>query len=187
MKETFQNLKKVYYYGKEYNKNLIFFTVLSFAFVIVNVIYPIFSAKQITYLSTGLFKQLIVATLIVLGLELLRVLRMLLIKRNTQVYFMGVFKNLQLAVSKEILKIKAKDLDNNSSGIFIERINGDCGQLSHIFTIGCGNLTAIVSNLGIFIAIFLINKYIFLSIKVNISSLYLLYILLLSSIEKPLF
>ena len=90
----------------------------------MNVIYPIFSAKQITYLSTGLFKQLIVATLIVLGLELLRVLRMLLIKRNTQVYFMGVFKNLQLAVSKEILKIKAKDLDNNSSGIFIERING---------------------------------------------------------------
>ena len=162
MKETFQNLKKVYYYGKEYNKNLIFFTVLSFAFVIVNVIYPIFSAKQITYLSTGLFKQLIVATLIVFGLELLRVLRMFLIKRNTQVYFMGVFKNLQLAVSKEILRIKVKDLDSNSSGIFIERINGDCGQLSHIFTLGCGHLTGIVSNIGIFIAIFLINKYVFL-------------------------
>ena len=58
MKETFKNLKKVYQYGKEYNKNLIFFTVLSFAFVIVNVIYPIFTAKQITYLSTGFFKQL---------------------------------------------------------------------------------------------------------------------------------
>ena len=29
MKETFKNLKKVYQYGKEYNKNLIFFTVLS--------------------------------------------------------------------------------------------------------------------------------------------------------------
>ena len=87
---------------------------------------------------------------------------MVLIKRNTQIYFTGVFKNLQLAVSKEILKIKVSDLDNNSSGVFIERINGDCSQLSHIFTIGCGNLTAIVSNLGIFIAIFLINKYIFL-------------------------
>lgn len=162
MKETLTNLKKVYHYGKEYNKNLIFFTVLSFAFVIVNVIYPIFTAKQITYLSTGLFKELVIATLVVLGLELLRVLRMLLIKRNTQVYFMGVFRNLQIAVSKEILKIKVKDLDKNSSGIFIERINGDCSQLSHIFTIGCGQLTAIVSNLGIFIAIFLINKYVFL-------------------------
>jgi ABC-type multidrug transport system fused ATPase/permease subunit len=161
MKETLKNLKKVYQYGKEYNKNLIIFTILSFAFVIVNVIYPIFTAKQITYLSTGLFKQLIIATLIVAGLELLRILRMLLIKRNTQVYFMGVFKNLQLAVSKEILKIKVKELDNNSSGIFIERINGDCSLLSHIFTTGCGQLTGIVSNIGIFIAIFIINKYLF--------------------------
>ena len=162
MKETFKNLKKVYQYGKEYNKNLIFFTVLSFAFVIVNVIYPIFTAKQITYLSTGFFKQLAIVTLVVFGLELLRIIRMVLIKRNTQIYFTGVFKKLQLAVSKEILKIKVSDIDNNSSGVFIERINGDCWQLSHIFTIGCGNLTAIVSNLGIFIAIFLINKYIFL-------------------------
>ena len=162
MKETMNNLKKVYKYGKDYNKNLIAFTILSFAFVVVNVIYPIFTAKQITYLSTGLFKQLAIVTLVVFGLELLRILRMVLIKRNTQVYFTGVFKNLQLAVSKEILKIKVSDIDNNSSGVFIERINGDCSQLSHIFTIGCGNLTAIVSNLGIFIAIFLINKYIFL-------------------------
>lgn len=162
MKETLTNLKKVYQYGKEYNKNLIFFTILSFAFVIVNVIYPIFTAKQITYLSGGMFKQLVIATLIVFGLELLRILRMFLIKRNTQVYFMGVFKNLQLAVSKEILKIKVRDLDTNSSGIFIERINGDCGQLSHIFTIGCGHLTGIISNIGIFIAILLINKYVFL-------------------------
>ena len=161
MKETFTNLKKVYQFGKEYNKNLVAFTVLSFAFVIVNVIYPIFTAKQITYLSTGLFKELAIVTLVVFGLELLRILRMVLIKRNTQKYFTGTFKKLQLAVSKEILKIKVSDIDSNSSGVFIERINGDCWQLSHIFTIGCGNLTAIVSNLGIFIAIFLINKYIF--------------------------
>mgnify|MGYP003302921390 FL=1 len=99
-------MKKVYKYGKDYNKNLIAFTILSFAFVVVNVIYPIFTAKQITYLSTGLFKQLAIVTLVVFGLELLRILRMVLIKKNTQVYFTGVFKNLQLAVSKEILKIK---------------------------------------------------------------------------------
>ena len=117
MKETLNNLKKVYKYGKEYNKNLIAFTVLSFAFVIVNVIYPIFTAKQITYLSTGLFQQLATVTLVVFGLELLRILRMVLIKRNTQVYFTGVFKKLQLAISKEILKIKVSDMDNNSSGV----------------------------------------------------------------------
>ena len=177
MKETLNNLKKVYQYGKEYNKNLILFTIISFAFVIVNVIYPIFTAKQITYLSGGMFKQLIIATLIVFGLELLRIVRMILIKRNTQVYFMGVFRNLQIAVSKEILKIKVKDLDTNSSGIFIERINGDCSQLSHIFTLGCGHLTAIVSNVGIFIAIFLINKYVFiyyLSISIILTILHII-------------
>ena len=105
MKETFKNLKKVYQYDKEYNKNLIFFTVLSFAFVIVNVIYPIFTAKQITYLSTGFFKQLAIVTLVVFGLELLRIIRMVLIKRNTQIYFTGVFKKLQLAVIKVLIQL----------------------------------------------------------------------------------
>ena len=162
MKETVNNLKKVYQFGKEFKVSLFLATFFSFAFIIVNVIYPIFTAKQLTNLTSGNFKQLVIASIIVFIFAILGALRMFVIRKNTQVFFRGTFKRLQLAVSREILKIRIKDLDDNSSGVFIERLNKDCNELSHIFTMGVGNLTGILSNIGVFIAVFIINKWIFL-------------------------
>lgn len=161
MKTTIKNLKKVYDYGKEYRKNLYAFTIITLLFIFVSVIYPMFTARQLTALTNEDYKGLIIATLIVFGFDILNGIKTLVIKRNTQIFFRGVFKKLQLAVSKEILKIKVKELDNNSSGIFIERLNEDCKELSHIFTIGMGNVTSILTNIGIFAAVFIINKMVF--------------------------
>ena len=162
MKKTIRNLKKVYQYGKDYRNNMMIFCLLSLIFIFINVIYPIFAAKQLTFLSGGMFEQLILATLIVLCFDILNAVKTLIIRKNTQIFFRGTFKKLQLAVSKEILRIKIKDFDNNSSGIFIERLNQDCTELSHIFTVGVGNLTGILTNIGVFIAVFIINKWVFL-------------------------
>ncbi len=161
MKTTIKNLKKVYDYGKEYRKNLYAFTIITLLFIFVSVIYPMFTAKQLTALTNEDYKGLIIATLIVFGFDILNGIKTLVIKRNTQIFFRGVFKKLQLAVSKEILKIKVKELDNNSSGVFIERLNEDCKELSHIFTVGMGNVTSILTNIGIFAAVFIINKMVF--------------------------
>lgn len=161
MKTTIRNLKKVYDYGKEYRKNLYAFTIITLLFIFVSVIYPMFTARQLTALTNEDYKGLIIATLIVFGFDILNGIKTLVIKRNTQIFFRGVFKKLQLAVSKEILKIKVKELDNNSSGVFIERLNEDCKELSHIFTVGMGNVTSILTNIGIFAAVFIINKIVF--------------------------
>lgn len=161
MKTTIKNLKKVYDCGKEYRKNLYAFTIITLLFIFVSVIYPMFTARQLTALTNEDYKGLIIATLIVFGFDILNGIKTLVIKRNTQIFFRGVFKKLQLAVSKEILKIKVKELDNNSSGVFIERLNEDCKELSHIFTIGMGNVTSILTNIGIFAAVFIINKMVF--------------------------
>ena len=162
MKKTFENLKKVYEYGKECKKNLFIFSFLSLVFIFVNIIYPIFTAKQLTNLTAGLYEQLIHATLIVLCFEVLSAIKTVILKKNTQVFFRGTFRKLQLAVSKEILKIKVKDLDNHSSGVFIERLNQDCNELSNIFTMGTGHLTGVLTNAGVFIAVFIINRWVFL-------------------------
>ena len=132
MKETVNNLKRVYQFGKDYKISLFFATFFSFAFIIVNVVYPIFTAKQLTALTSSDFYQLIIASFIVLIFAILGALRMFIIRKNTQIFFRGTFKKLQLAVSREILKIKISDLDENSSGVFIERLNKDCNELSHI-------------------------------------------------------
>lgn len=45
MKETINNLKKVYQFGKDFKTSLFLATFFSFVFIIVNVVYPIFTAK----------------------------------------------------------------------------------------------------------------------------------------------
>lgn len=162
MKETLKNLKKVYSYGKEFKASLIILSLFSFLFIIINVIYPIYTAKQLTYLTGGLFKQLVAASAVVFAFDILGAARMYVIRKNTQIFFRGTFKRLQLAVSGEILKIKIRDIDSHSSGVFVERMNKDCDELAHIFTVGTGYLTGIMSNLGMFIAILIINRYLFL-------------------------
>lgn len=162
MRKTIKNLKKVYNFGKQYKKNMIAFCLLSLIFIFVNVIYPIFTARQLTTLTEGLFNELLTATLIVLVFNILNAIKTLIIRKNAQIFFRGTFKKLQLAVSKEILKIKVKDLDKNSSGVFIERLNQDCTELSHIFTMGVGHLTGLLTNIGVFIAVFIVNRWVFL-------------------------
>lgn len=94
MKETIKNLKEVYNYGKAYRKNLIIFSVVAFISIFVNVIYPIFTARQLTTLTGGLYKELILATIIVMVFDILNAIKMLIIKKNTQIFFRGTFKKL---------------------------------------------------------------------------------------------
>ena len=162
MKETLYNLKKVYYYGREWKLSLFLSMLFSFAVVIVHVIYPIFTARQLTALTGGAFEQLMFATLVIFGFDLLGALRMFIIRHCTQVYFRGTFKNLQLACGREILRIRLKDFDDNTSGVFIERINKDCSEMSNVFTVGTGYLTGIVSSLGVFVAVLITNWQTFL-------------------------
>lgn len=162
MKETWNNLKRVYSFGKEYKKNMIVFMVASFFFIFINVIYPIFTARQLTYMTSGVFESLLWATLVVFLFDILGAIRMVIIRKNTQIFFRGSFQKLQMKVSQEILKITVSDIDRHSSGVFIERLNHDCSELSHIFTKGVGQLTGILTNIGVLVAVLIINPIVFL-------------------------
>ena len=157
MRETLTNLRKVYRFGKEWNRSLFLSCFFSFAFVAVHVAYPVFTARQMTALTGGIAKQLFFASLVICGFDMLGALRMFIIRRCTQVYFRGTFKTLQLTCARRILGIRIKDFDDNTSGVFIQRINNDCSEMAHVYTIGTGNLTGIVSSLGVFVAVLVTN------------------------------
>jgi len=162
MKETIYNLKKVYEYGKKYRKNLFVFVSMSGLFTIINIILPIIAAKQIVYLSDNLYIQLIKASAIIMGIEIISAIFHLILRRNTQMFFRGTTKNIQLDASKEILKLKLDEIDKRTSGTFIQRINNDTDDMSRVFTRGMAYLRNIISDIGIFGAIFIINKIVFL-------------------------
>ena len=72
-------------------------------------------------------------------------------------------RKLQLKLGNEILKISQKNLDNNSSGMFIQRIINDTEKMADF--IGWGgleHLRHILANIGALIATQIINRQVFL-------------------------
>lgn len=162
MKETVRNLKKVYSYGKEYKSALIFETIGSILGIIIGILLPILAANQIVYLTDNNWTQLILMSLIIFVTGLISASKTVLIRKNTQKFTVGVTEKLQKSLSAEILKIKQTDLDNHSSGVFVQRMTSDTDELANMFTTGYGRLIGIISSIGVFISVFIINKYIFM-------------------------
>lgn len=162
MKETFSNLKRVYQYGKMYKKYLIIISLLSLLFVGINIILPILSAKLLVNLTDGIFEELIGVSIIILIIEFMGGFNNWLIRRNTQKFFIGTTKNIQIEAAHEILKIEQSDIDKSTSGTFIQRLGNDADEMSRVFTRGLGYLTNILTDIGVFVAIFVINIKVFL-------------------------
>ena len=161
MKETLFNLKKVYKYGKKYKKALIYQIICCIFFITFNIILPIIPSKQLVYITDSMFYQLFIASIAVLIINIVNNLFRVLLRRNTQIFFRGTTRDLQVALGKEILKIEVSEVDKNSTGTFVQRLGSDTDELSRIFTMGMGHLTGILTDIGIFVAVFIINKTIF--------------------------
>jgi len=162
MRETINNLKKVYFYGKEFKINLVFEVLCSLIRVVIAVIIPLIAAKQIVYYTDSAWKQVIYVSIILVLISLLQNINTIFFRKNTQVFRRGTVKNIQLALSKNILKIKQSELDKSPLSLFVERIVNDTDKMSLIFTSGMSNLTSIISSVGCFIAILIINYQVFI-------------------------
>ena len=109
-----------------------------------------------------MYMELLLASLIVLIIHFISAINHWILRRNTQIFFRGTTKNIQMEAAKEILKIEVNDIDKQTSGTFIHRINNDTDEMSKIFTRGMGFLTNILTDIGIFVAVFIINKVVFI-------------------------
>lgn len=161
MKNTFKNLGIVYKYGKKYRKNFISFTIISIINIGVNIVYPIISARMLVALSTSLFQELFYAALICFGFSIMCDFTTVILRKNTQKYFRGTTKGIQMDAAKEILKLELSSIDSHGSGTFVTRLGSDTDELGHVFTRGMGMLTAIFTDIGIYVAIFILNKIVF--------------------------
>ena len=184
MKKTFQNLKKVYSYGKEYKSALILETVGSLVGIIIGILLPILVAKQVVYLTDSKWYQLLYMTMFVLIVHCFSALKTVLIRTNTQKFTVGVTEKIQKLLGREILKINQTELDNNSTGTFVTRMTRDTDELANMFTIGFGRCVGIISSLGTFIAVFIISKEVFLFYLVAMLTLTTLHLIRANKMNK---
>lgn len=163
MKQTFINLKKVYNkYGKEYKSSLFKIFIFSLFGIITNIFIPILSAKFIINFTDSMFEQAIYMALVILGIYLIEGIKILLIRKNNQIFRRGTVRNIQMSLGSEILKLEQATLDSNSSGTFIHRLTNDTEKMSKIFTNGMVIIIKFLSAIGSFIAILIIDWRMFL-------------------------
>jgi len=176
MKETIKNLRKVFNVSGEYRKYFIFIITTSVIQMLVGIFLPLFLAKQIVLFSENVFQELLLTSLMVFGISLLDDINYFVMGIVCRKFRVGTIKNLQMKLGTEILKISERDIQKNGTGTFIERLTKDTDKMADMFTHGVGFISKTLMNAGIFVAVFVINKYVFIYyfiVAVILTSLYL--------------
>ena len=172
MKELFNNLKFAWKYVKGQKGKIILLAIVGIFLAVIGVVLPILSARLIVHLTSNELFQLLSIAFVVFAVEILKNIMECFSDYLLNIVYRETFNNIQISLGKEMLKLKNKTLDSNSSGFFIQRLMGDTSKLSSIFNIINSNLTEIISSIGILIAVLIINFWIFLYMLIVIILLF---------------
>lgn len=154
-----KNLKSTYKYAKKGRKYLCWFMITNILLSIISIIVPIFTAKRLLALTNGMFQNLLGLIVLIFVLEITRNIVGYLSGLTYDKFYYDARKNMQIELTRETLRITQEELNNNSSGVFIERINGEANSLTDIFTSLIDYLIRMIGNIGVLVSIFAINFY----------------------------
>lgn len=155
------NVKRTWKYIKEAKYSLIGYGSVSIIEAIITTILPLLSAKIILNITNGVINQLIISSIAVLFIELILYL---------MIYFKGFFYQkiyqktligIQKDITREILNLEIEEIDKNSSGLFIDRLNKDTTDIAGLFMEYAYWISYIITNVGVLVTIFILNKYLF--------------------------
>ena len=167
MKEYLQNIKQLWRFLKDQKVRMILVVIINIMFTIVSIVMPILGAKQILALTNNQLHQLVVVACIVFAIEILRTIINYFDSILMRKIYRETFTNIQIALGKEILKLNNNTIDEHGTGVFIQRIKGDTGRIAEIFNVLATEIEGIVSNVGVIVAIFLVNKWVCLFVIVT--------------------
>lgn len=156
-----QNIKRTWKYIKTAKMNLLGYGVVSIIEAIISAIIPLLSAKVILNITNGVINQLILSALSVFSVELILYIMFYFKGFFYQKIYQKTLTNLQKAIAREILNLEIEEIDKNSSGLFIDRLNKDTQDISGLFMEYTYWISYIITNVGVLITVFILNKYLF--------------------------
>lgn len=157
-----KNVKKTWKYIKDAKGNLAGYAAVSIGEGIIGAILPLIGAKIILNITDGLMPQLILSALSVFAIEFVLYIMYFFKGFFYQRVYQKTLINLQTAVARETLNLEIKEIDKASSGLFIDRLNKDTGDISGLFMEYTYWLSYVISNVGVLVAVFMLNKYLFI-------------------------
>lgn len=174
MKEFIRNLKKLNKYCKGQKCKIILFFLFSLFMVTLTVVMPLITARFIVLLTQNNFIRLFYMAIFLFLMEMGYDLFNYFAHRIKLKLFRDVLNELVIDLSKNILRIENKSLDSHGSGVFIQRLTGDASRLSEVIDITVLKFTNILRYIGIIIAIFIVNKLVFIYVIVLLMILFVL-------------
>lgn len=155
-------MKFVWKYAKSEKKKIIAYFLLSVFGICFSILFPFMSAKQIVLLTNESIEQFIYMSVIVFICILLEDTLDYFKSKLYQKIFRQIYINIQSDLGAEILKLSNQTLEENGSGIFIQRLIGDTKNISTIFTDLNRYINGIIANIGILITYFVLSKIVFI-------------------------
>ena len=162
MKEFWNHLKFAWQYTKNLKKQFILYLFCNLLTIVVSLILPIFSARIIIYLTDSMFYQLLGMVIVYTILQILFNFINYFCSYFSQIIYRESFIHIQTELGKEIMKLETSVIDKNGSGVFIQRLTNDTSRLADIFNVLSMYLSRILTNIGIFFAVLIINVWAFL-------------------------
>lgn len=156
------NVKRTWKYIRQSKLNLIEYGLVSIIEAVISAIIPLLSAKVILNITNGVINQLILSAIAVFLIELIL---------YVMFYFKGFFYQriyqktliiIQKALAREILNLEVEEIDKNSSGLFIDRLNKDTQDIAGLFMEYTYWISYIITNVGVLVTVFVLNKYMFI-------------------------
>ncbi|MBE6160176.1 MAG: ABC transporter ATP-binding protein [Lactobacillales bacterium] len=174
MKELCSNLKFTWKYAKDLKNILIKYILCNVVSIIISIVVPMISAKIIIALTDNSFEQLIYMAVLIFFIENLRNFIHYFARYYSQVMYRESFIKIQTDLGKNILRLENKIIDENNSGVFIQRLTNDTSRLADIFNVLNMYISNIIMNIGIFGAIFIIDKTVFIYLIIMLIILYII-------------
>lgn len=162
MKEFIQSLKFTWKYAKKEKGRIILFGIANLFNVIFSILIPMIDAKIIIELTANHFERLIFMAICLTVNEVLYDLFDFLCRRLSVVVYHHTLEIIGMDLGKNILKLENNSLDEHGSGAFIQRMTGDTDKLADVFNHLVSMFSSLVKYIGILIAIFIVNKIVFL-------------------------
>ena len=158
---TLENIKKAFKYTKKAKKYCILYLLVAILDGINGILLPIFSAKIILSITDKIINQVILSASIVFLIEFVNAILLYLKVLSSRKIQQTASIEMQYDMIKETMKIEIGEIDKNTSGLFIDRLNKDAQEISSMFMEFSYYITKILSNIGVLVAIFILNKYLF--------------------------
>ena len=174
MKNSSNNLNRLFKYYKKYKFLSIMVIILSLGYAGISLLSPIYEGKMLGYFENFNKMQILRTALFLVVLRIIieivtNLWSRAVLKLNGKVNF-----DLKSDMLKSLTNFEVKNFDNTNSGLFISRLNKDTTELSELFDYVTDDLSGIILNISFIAYVFFLNTYLGLYLILNVILVYII-------------